>query len=103
MVSKKQLVEVSVDTEEGRVPLGIMNARQALALPDDLDVEISHPDHEPGNTDRFIQKDELRRHLDVSSKGAGKPVKTRAEDAAMASGGGGGEHDRHHGHDPRRR
>ncbi|OOO40632.1 hypothetical protein EFR00_15850 [Rhizobium sophoriradicis] len=64
MSSKKQLVEVAVDTEEGRVPLGIMNAKQALELPDDLDVEVSHPDHEPGSTDGFIQKDELRRHLD---------------------------------------
>ena len=64
MTSKKQLVEVAVDTEDGRIPLGIMNADQALALPDDLDVEVSHPDHEPGNTDLFIQKDELRRHLD---------------------------------------
>lgn len=64
MSSKKQLVEVAVDTEEGRVPLGIMSAKQALELPDDLDVEVSHPDHEPGSTDVFIQKDELRRHLD---------------------------------------
>lgn len=66
MKSKKPLVEVAVETEEGRVPLGIMNAKQALALPDDLNVEVSHPDHEPGNTDRFIRKDELRRHLDKS-------------------------------------
>ncbi|OWV80606.1 hypothetical protein ATY78_07955 [Rhizobium sp. R635] len=64
MKSKKPLVEVAVATEEGRVPLG--NAKQALALPDDLDVEVSHPDHEPGNTDHFIQKNELRRHLDKS-------------------------------------
>ncbi|MBB2676961.1 hypothetical protein [Rhizobium phaseoli] len=63
MISKKQLVEVAVDTEEGRVPLGIMNAGQALALSDDFDVEVSHPDHEPGKTDLFIRKDELRRHI----------------------------------------
>ncbi|UWU31266.1 hypothetical protein N2600_29455 (plasmid) [Rhizobium sp. WSM1274] len=66
MISKKQLVEVAVDTEEGRIALGIMNDKQALALPDELDVEVSHPDHEPGKTDHFIHKDELRRHLDKS-------------------------------------
>ncbi|MBB3164049.1 hypothetical protein FHS25_004544 [Rhizobium laguerreae] len=32
MISKKQLVEVAVDTEEERVALGIMNAKQALAF-----------------------------------------------------------------------
>lgn len=64
MISKKRLVEVAVDTEEGRIALGIMNAKQALALPDDLDVEVSHPD--PGKTDRFTHKDELRRHLGKS-------------------------------------
>ncbi|MBY5362289.1 hypothetical protein HFO97_20555 [Rhizobium leguminosarum] len=64
MISEKQLVEVALDTEEGRVALGMMNAKQALALPYDLDVEASHPDR--GKTDRFIHKDELRRHLDKS-------------------------------------
>ena len=63
MISKKQLVEVAVDTEEGRVPLGIMNAGQALALSGDVAVEVAHPDHGPGKTDLFIRKDELRRHL----------------------------------------
>ncbi|PDT10067.1 hypothetical protein CO670_31125 [Rhizobium sp. J15] len=71
MKSKKKLVEVAVDTEEGRVPLGIMNAKQALALPDDLDLEVSHPDHEPGSTDHFIQKKELRRHLEKSRERSG--------------------------------
>ncbi|MBX4867592.1 MULTISPECIES: hypothetical protein [Rhizobium] len=66
MKATKQLVEVAVETEEGRVPLGIMNAKQALSLPDDLDVKVSHPDHEPGSTDNFIPKDQLHRHLDKS-------------------------------------
>lgn len=66
MKTRKPLVEVAVETEEGRVPLGIMNAKQALSLPDDLDVKISHPDHEPGSADNFIPKDELQRHLDKS-------------------------------------
>lgn len=46
------------------MPLGIMNAKQGLSLPDDLDGKVSHPDHEPGSTDNFIPKDELQRHLD---------------------------------------
>ncbi|MBX5000772.1 hypothetical protein [Rhizobium lentis] len=66
MKLRKPLVEVAVETEEGRVPLGIMNAKQALSLPDDIDVKVSHPDHEAGSTDNFIPKDELRRHLDKS-------------------------------------
>lgn len=57
----KPLVEVAAKTEEGRVPLGIMNTRQALDLPEELDVEISHPDKEPGATDHFINKEELRK------------------------------------------
>ncbi len=55
----KALVEVAARTEDGRLPLGIMNTKRALNLPDDLDVEISHPDKEPGVTDHFIDKEEL--------------------------------------------
>ena len=65
----KPLVEVAAKTEDGRVPLGIMNTKQALDLPDELDVEISHPDKEPGATDHFIDKEELRR---VRRKSRGK-------------------------------
>ncbi|MBX4926659.1 hypothetical protein [Rhizobium binae] len=66
MKATKPLVEVAVETEEGQVPLGIMNAKQAMSLPDELDVKVSHPDHEPGSTDNFIRKDELHRHLGES-------------------------------------
>ncbi|MBB3558727.1 hypothetical protein LVY75_22570 [Sinorhizobium sp. B11] len=65
----KPLVEVAARTEEGRVPLGIMNTKQALDLPEELDVEISHPDEEAGATDNFIDRDELRR---VRRKAHGK-------------------------------
>ncbi len=57
----KPLVEVAARTGEGRVPLGIMNTGQALDLPEELDVEISHPDKEAGATDHFIGRDELRK------------------------------------------
>lgn len=57
----KPLVEVAARTEDGRVPLGIMTTKQALDLPEELDVEISHPDKEPGVTDVFIDRVELRR------------------------------------------
>jgi hypothetical protein len=65
----RPLVEVAAKTEEGRVPLGIMTTKQALDLPEELDVEISHPDKEAGVTDHFIDKDELRR---VRKKARGK-------------------------------
>ncbi len=57
----KPLVEVAARTEDGRVPLGIMNTKQALDLPEELDVEISHPDKEAGATDHFIDRNELRK------------------------------------------
>jgi hypothetical protein len=65
----KPLVEVAARTVDGRVPLGIMNTRQALDLPEELDVEISHPDKEAGVTDHFIDRDELRK---VRKKARGK-------------------------------
>ncbi|MBW9118102.1 hypothetical protein JNB88_31300 [Rhizobium cauense] len=62
MAIEKKLVEVTVKADGGaRIPLGIMNTQQAISLPDGLPVEVSHPDHEPGTTDVFIDKDELKR------------------------------------------
>jgi len=69
MQKNKQLVEVVVSTSEGKVPLGIMNTEQALALPDDIEAKVSHPDHKPGETDLYIPLDELERHPAVSSTG----------------------------------
>lgn len=54
------MVEVAVTSEGERVALGIMNAKQALSLPEDIEIEISHPDHEAGSTDTFIDRDELK-------------------------------------------
>ncbi|EPE96436.1 hypothetical protein [Rhizobium grahamii] len=54
------MVEVAVTSEGERVALGIMNAQQALSLPKNIDIEISHPDHEAGATDTFIDREELK-------------------------------------------
>jgi hypothetical protein len=55
MVEENKIVEVTVLTDDGgQVPIGIMNAKQALSLPEELDVSISNPDGESadGLTDR---------------------------------------------------
>jgi hypothetical protein len=68
--SKPPIVEVAVTSEEGRVAVGIMNAEQALELADSVDVEVSHPDHEAGETDVFIAAEELREHPSVVAASA---------------------------------
>lgn len=68
--SKPPIVEVAVTSEEGRVAVGIMNAEQALELADSVDVEVSHPDHEAGETDVFIPAEELREHPAVAASSA---------------------------------
>jgi hypothetical protein len=44
------LVEVAARTEDGLMPLGIMNTEQAQDLPDELDVVVSHPAEEADTT-----------------------------------------------------
>lgn len=61
--SKTPLVEVVTITPNGPVALGIVNAEQALALPDDLGVLVSHPDLEPGTTDVYVEKHLVREAL----------------------------------------
>ena len=61
MSEEKKIVEVMVKTDTGeQVPIGLMNTRQAMKLPNDIDVAVSHPDDEPGSTDRFVGREELR-------------------------------------------
>jgi hypothetical protein len=67
MQKNKPLVEVVVSTSKGKVPLGIMNTEQALALPDEIDAKVSHPDHKPGETDVYIPLEELERHPVVTA------------------------------------
>ncbi|TAU86360.1 hypothetical protein ELI40_08185 [Rhizobium leguminosarum] len=57
------MVEVTVKLDGDRTPVGLMNAEQALALPGEMDFEVSHPDHEAGVTDTFITKQELVEHI----------------------------------------
>ncbi|TCL62035.1 hypothetical protein [Rhizobium sp. BK251] len=61
MAEDKKIVEVKVTSEGGdQVAVGLMNTEQALSLPEQMDVTVSHPDHAPGATDEFIGRDELR-------------------------------------------
>ena len=55
-----KVVEVVAEVENGVVPLGIMNAEQAMTLPSDVHVKISHPNDEPGETDRYLDRYEFR-------------------------------------------
>ena len=58
MTKQKKIVEVTVTKDGGeQVPVGIMNAKQALSLPEEMDVSVSHPDRKAGAT---IDRDELR-------------------------------------------
>ncbi len=61
MVEENKIVEVTVVADDGGlVPIGIMNAKQALSLPEELDVSISHPDGEDGSPDGLIDRQGLR-------------------------------------------
>lgn len=56
---EKKVVEVVAEGEDGTIPLGIMNVEQAMTLPSDVVVKISHPEDEPGETDRFLNREEF--------------------------------------------
>ncbi|WP_165823560.1 hypothetical protein [Metarhizobium album] len=43
-----------------------MTPRQALQLPDHVEFEASHPDHEAGNTDVLLDREMLQDHVDAS-------------------------------------
>ncbi|PWE53760.1 hypothetical protein DEM27_24820 [Metarhizobium album] len=63
----KTTVEISVTSDEGvRTPIGLMTPRQALQLPDHVEFEASHPDHEAGNTDVLLDREMLQDHVDAS-------------------------------------
>jgi hypothetical protein len=65
-MTRKKLVEVAVPRGDDHVPLGIMTAHQAFDLPLNLEFKVSHPDHEPGATDLFVDRSVLRDHLGSS-------------------------------------
>lgn len=58
-MDRKRVVEVAVESDGGLVPVGIMNLEQALALPDDIDAKISHPEQTAGAADLFVDRREL--------------------------------------------
>lgn len=61
-------VEVSVTSNEGvRIPIGLMTPHQALALPEEVAFEASHPDHEVGNTDVLLDREMLQDHVDAAA------------------------------------
>jgi hypothetical protein len=65
---KHAIVEVSVPSADGdRIPVGLMNTQQALSLPPELDIEVSHPAHQAGSTDIFMDQASLRDHVDTTS------------------------------------
>ncbi len=59
------IVEVAVTSGGERIPLGLMSAEQALSLPEEIVLEVSHPEHEAGATDTYISRDDLREHVEA--------------------------------------
>ena len=59
MTHFRKIVEVRLNDEHGRRPIGIMTLRQALELPDLPSFEFTHP--EPGNAKLgdFVSRREL--------------------------------------------
>lgn len=65
---KHAIVEVSVTSVDGdRIPVGLMNTQQALSLPPEIDIEVSHPAHQAGSTDVFMDRVTLQDHVDTTS------------------------------------
>lgn len=50
-----KIVEATVKVDGKRVPLGIMNAQQALDMPAEEGMNFSHPDGKPGETDVLLK------------------------------------------------
>ncbi|WFU86519.1 hypothetical protein QA644_15575 [Rhizobium sp. CC1099] len=54
-----KIVEATVKVDGKRVPLGIMNAQQALDMPAEEGMKFSHPDGKPGETDVLLNREQL--------------------------------------------
>jgi hypothetical protein len=57
---KKKRVEATVKVNGKRVPVGIMNTKQALDMPAEEGMKFSHPDGKPGETDVLLNRKELK-------------------------------------------
>lgn len=65
---KHVIVEVSVNsTTGGRIPVGLMNTEQALSLPEEIDIEVSHPEQQAGDPEIFLDRAALRDHIEMTS------------------------------------
>lgn len=60
---KKKMVEATVKVRGKRVPVGIMNTKQALDMPPEEGMEFSHPDGKPGETNVLLNRKELNETL----------------------------------------
>ncbi|AXV17045.1 hypothetical protein CYG48_15915 [Neorhizobium sp. SOG26] len=54
-----KIVEAVVFNDGQRVPVGLVNIKQALEMPERVKFEFSHPAHEAGKTDIFISREDL--------------------------------------------
>ncbi|MFJ6328334.1 MULTISPECIES: hypothetical protein [unclassified Rhizobium] len=63
MTRPESIVEVSVDSANGRRALGIMSMRQALDLPDLTRFTYTHPDPQKAAEGIVLNREELRAFL----------------------------------------
>lgn len=59
----ESIVEVSLDGDNGRQALGIMNMRQALELPTTRSLTYTHPDPKKAAAGIVVSREELARFL----------------------------------------
>lgn len=55
---KRKIVEATVTVDGKRVPVGIMNTKQALEMPREEGMKFSHPNGKPG--DKLLSRKELK-------------------------------------------
>jgi hypothetical protein len=55
-----KIVEAVVRDGDRRIPVGLVNVKQALEMPQRNIFEFSHPAHEAGKTDIYVTRDVLR-------------------------------------------
>ncbi|RWY83790.1 hypothetical protein EHI44_20920 [Rhizobium leguminosarum] len=58
-MANEHIVELVATNGEIPAPLGIVNVKHALDMREAECMAYSHPEHEAGNTDVFVTRDEL--------------------------------------------
>lgn len=56
-----KIFEAVVRNGDQRVPVGLVNLKQALEMSEKLVFEFSHPEHEAGKTDVFVGREVLQK------------------------------------------